>query len=171
MIRTLLTLAVLAVLALCVLAMWLGWRGRARRQAAVLPPLPEPPVEPIENASELLAPTSGVYVGTTTAGDWQDRIAVGDLGYRYVATLRLTDAGLLMDRVGARPLWIPSADLRGARTDRALAGKVMTRDGLLVVTWQLGEHLLDTGFRADNKTEYAAWVAALAPAPVSGGEA
>src|SRR4030081_3494019 len=119
MIRMLLTLAVLAVLALCVLAMWLGWRGRARRQAAVLPPLPEPPVELIDGASELLPPASGVYVGTTTAGDWQDRIAVGDLGYLFVATLRLTDAGLLVDRVGARPLWIPSADLRGGRTDRA----------------------------------------------------
>lgn len=171
MTRVLLTVAVAAFFALCVFGMWRGWRARARRQASVLPPLPAVPTELAELAGSaeltqlpgtpLLPETTGVYVGSTTAGDWQDRVAVGDLGFRAAATLRLTSDGLLVNRVGAQPLWIPAAQLRGARTDRALAGKVMGRDGLLVVRWQLGDQLLDTGFRGDDKDVYQRWVAEL----------
>ncbi|GGM71102.1 transporter [Longimycelium tulufanense] len=164
--RILLTAAIFAFFVLCALGMWWGWRNRARRQAAVLPAFPQPPAGP---AADRLPPATGVYVGTTTAGDWQDRIAVGDIGHRATATLRLTATGLLVEREGASPLWVPVTALRGARTDRALAGKVMGTDGLLVVTWQLGDHLLDTGFRGDDKTTYSEWVSAVqALAPASG---
>ncbi len=125
----------------------------------MLPPLPAAPAD--LTAAPLLPETTGVYVGSTTAGDWQDPIAVGDLGFRSAAVLRLTGEGLLIDRTGAQPLWIPAAQLRDARTDRALAGKVMSRDGLLVVRWQLGDQLLDTGFRGDHKDVYQRWVAQL----------
>jgi hypothetical protein len=33
--------------------------------------------------------------------------------------------------------------------------------GLLVLRWQLGGALVDTGFRADDKTAYPEWVATL----------
>ncbi|SHE97786.1 PH-like domain-containing protein [Streptoalloteichus hindustanus] len=157
--RLLLSLLVLAFFVLCAAGMWWGWRNRARRQAAVLPAFP--PAPEALPGPELLTAATGVYVGTTTAGDWQDRVAVGDVGHRAAASLRLTDAGLLVERNGASPLWIPAESLREARTDRALAGKVMGPDGLLVVTWQLGEHLLDTGFRGDDKASYSEWVSAL----------
>ncbi len=42
---------------------------------------------------------------------------------------------------------MPLAELRGARHDRGIAGKVVPPHGLLVVTWQHGDLLLDTGFR------------------------
>ncbi|MCP2261109.1 hypothetical protein LX15_004829 [Streptoalloteichus tenebrarius] len=163
--RLLLSLLVLAFFLLCAAGMWWGWRNRARRQAAVLPAFPAPPDD--LPGPELVPAATGVYVGTTTAGDWQDRVAVGDVGHRAAATLRLTGAGLLVERDGASPLWIPSGSLVAARTDRALAGKVMGPDGLLVVTWRLGDHLLDTGFRGDDKASYSEWVGAvraLAPA-------
>jgi len=160
--RSLLVLLFVAAFVLAVYGMARGWRARARRQAAVFPSFPTPPADlPDDEGTQLLAPLTGVYVGTTTAGNWQDRIVVGDVGHRAEAELRLFPSGLLVDRVGASPLWIPAGALRDARTDRALAGKVMTRDGLLVVTWSLGEHLLDTGFRADEKTSYAEWVRVL----------
>jgi len=159
-----LVLVVLAVFVLCAAAMWWGWRNRARRQAAMLPPFPDVPAwwrEGEAGHAPLLPVASGVYVGTTTAGDWQDRIAVGDIGFRSAAELALYDSGLLVSRTGASPLWIPAEALREARTDRALAGKVMSADGLLVVRWQLGDHLLDTGFRGDDKDSYQRWVAEL----------
>jgi hypothetical protein len=68
---------------------------------------------------------------------------------------------VLFDREGADPVWVPAESVVGARTDRAIAGKVMSRDGLLVVRWRLGEHELDTGFRGDDKDVYADWVEAL----------
>jgi hypothetical protein len=164
MIRFLLVLVVVAVFVLCAAAMWWGWRNRARRQAAALPAFPALPAwwrdgEP--ERAPLLPVTSGVYVGTTTAGNWQDRIAVADIGFRAAAQLVLFDGGLVVSRTGASPLWIPAETLRAARTDRALAGKVMSADGLLVVRWQLGDHLLDSGFRGDDKDSYPRWVAEL----------
>lgn len=157
MTRLLLTAAVLAVFLLCLYGMWRGWRRRARRQAEVLPAFPRPPADPGVATLE----TTGVYVGTTIGDDWQDRVAVGDIGHRAEAVLKLTEQGVLVDRTGASPLWIPARDVRGARTARGLAGKVMTADGLLVVRWQLGEQVVDTGFRGDDKDVYEQWVNAL----------
>lgn len=162
MLRLLLTLLVAAVFLLALWGMWRGWRHRQDRQAAVLVAFPAPPTG---LGDPLLPEATGVYVGSTTAGDWQDRIAVGDVGHRAAAVLRLHPRGLLVDRTGASPLWIPADAVRDARTDRALAGKVMSADGLLVVRWQLGEHQLDTGFRGDDKDVYPAWVAALRALP------
>lgn len=158
MTRLLLTVAVVAFFVLCLAGMRWGWRNRARRQAAYLPALPTPPDD---LADPLLPPLAGVYVGTTTAGDWQDRIVVGDLGHRAAAELALHPGGLLVDRTGASPLWIAAGSLVAARTDRALAGKAMGIDGLLVVRWRLGAHELDTGLRADDKDEYPAWIEAI----------
>jgi hypothetical protein len=33
--------------------------------------------------------------------------------------------------------------------------------GLLVLRWRLGEHEVDTGFRADDKSVYPSWVRTL----------
>jgi hypothetical protein len=157
MTRVLLTIAVLAFFALCLYGMWHGWQRRARGQAAVLAEFPTPP----ETIGDVLLETTGQYIGTTIGDNWQDRVAVGDIGHRAEAVLKLTDQGVLVERTGASALWIPKADIRAARTDRGLAGKVMTKDGLLVVRWQLGDQALDTGFRGDDKDVYEQWVEAL----------
>ncbi|WHT17065.1 transporter [Crossiella sp. CA-258035] len=160
--RLLLTLAVLALILLCAYGMLHGWRKRSRRQAAELPPFPAPPAG-LSTVDPVLSPETGVYVGTTAAENWVDRITAGDLGHRAEATATLYPQGLLLDRTGASPLWIDTDAVRAARTARGLAGKVVGRNGLLVVTWQHGDHLLDTGFRGDDKTGYADWVTALTP--------
>ncbi|WP_447003166.1 transporter [Saccharothrix isguenensis] len=157
MIRLLLSLGLLAIFLLCLYGMWRGWQRRARRQAEVLPEFPRPPAD----TGATMLETTGVYVGTTLGDDWQDRVAVGDIGHRAEATLRLTENGVLVERTGASALWIPVEQVTGARTARGLAGKVMTADGLLVVRWQLGDKVLDTGFRGDDKDVYEQWVQAL----------
>lgn len=158
MIRLLLSLLVVALFVLCAAGMWLGWRNRQRRQS-YLPALPTTPEE--FTGEPLLPPAPGVYVSTTTAGNWQDRIAVARLGFRSEARLSLYAEGLLVDRTGADPLWIPTESLLDARTGRAMAGKVMGIEGLLVVTWQLGGYPLDTGFRGDDKDVYGEWIDAI----------
>jgi hypothetical protein len=153
--RLLLVLILLAFFAACLAAMYWGWRNRARRQSALLPPFPPPP----ENLGDPVLPTTtGVYVGSTTTVSWQDRIAVGGVGLRAAATLRLHPEGLLIDRVGASPLWIPAAAILGARTDRALAGKIVAHGGLLVVRWQHGDQPVDSGFRGDDPAVYQTWI-------------
>lgn len=160
MVRTLWVLALAALAALVVYGMRRGWVNRARRQAAQLAEFPAVP-DGLDAEGELLPATTGLYVGTTRAEDWQDRIAVGDIGHRAEATAALRRSGLLLERSGASPLWIPAGSLLDARVDHKLANKVVPGAGLLVVTWQLGELRLDTGFRAADTTTQDRWTEAV----------
>jgi len=163
MTRVLLSVAVLLFFALCVYGMWHGWKRRQREQAG-LPAFPATP----GTLGEARLTTTGVYIGTTNAGNWQDRVQVGDIGHRAEATLSLVPEGVAIDRVGASPIFIPAGAVRDARTDRGLAGKVMfSEEGLLVVQWENEGHLFDTGFRGDDKDVYDEWVAALGQNPIN----
>ncbi|MEU6816385.1 hypothetical protein [Streptomyces sp. NPDC046860] len=133
-----------------------GWKWRGALQND-LPALPEVPDAP---GTEKLT-MSGRYHGSTTAGQWLDRIVAHGLGSRSRAELTLTDAGLAVERPGATDFFIPAAALRGARLDKGIAGKVLTEGGLLVVTWAHGEKLIDSGFRSDRAAEHTTWVETL----------
>jgi hypothetical protein len=119
-----------------------GWRNRLRRQSDV-EPLPEVPAE----LGAPLAAADGQYVASTTAGDWLDRIAVHNLGIRTNATLSVHPEGVLFERAGAGPVFIPASRLTGVRQESGMAGKFVEKDGLLVLSWMLGSHELDTGYR------------------------
>lgn len=160
--RLLWVLALAALAALVFFGMRRGWLARARRQAAELPPFPERPADP--GAEELPAAT-GMYIGTTKADDWQDRIAVGDIGHRANGTAHLHARGLLIERDGASAVWVPAESVVDARLDHKLANKVVPGAGLVVVTWRLGDALLDTGFRGDDKDAQTEWVEAIRSLP------
>jgi hypothetical protein len=156
-VRALLTLLTFAVFALGAYGMWRGWRRKAARQSGLLP-LPVAPDGPL---TLLLPAAAGLYVGTTISGDWQARVVAGQLSDRSAGSLRLTAAGLLIDRVGAPAVFVPRAALRDARLDSALAGKVMGEGRLLVVTWEHRGELLDTAFRADQHTVHVPYLHAV----------
>ncbi|RJO68339.1 transporter [Nocardia panacis] len=138
--------------------MFMGWRNRARRQVDAIGELP---TVPAELGAQLLEPTTGLYLGSTIAPSWQDRIAVGDLGFRATAELTRFERGILLERDGAAAIWIPRESISAVRTERGHAGKVMTENGVLVIRWKLPTGTeIDTGFRGDDKTVYPAWVAA-----------
>ncbi|MEU6488702.1 hypothetical protein [Streptomyces sp. NPDC046887] len=143
------------------LVYWLmrqGWKWRGSLQSD-LPELPEAPDAP--GAPRLTM--SGRYHGSTTAGQWLDRIVAHGLGTRSRVELTLTDAGLTAVRPGARDFFVPTGQLRGARLDKGIAGKVLAEGGLLVVTWEHGGRLLDSGFRSDTAAEHTSWVEAIGP--------
>jgi hypothetical protein len=156
MTRLLLVLVCVGVLLLLLAGMRWGWRNRAKRQA-YLPALPGVPAE--LGAASLSA--SGLYVGTTFATSWQDRVVHQGLGVRAEASATLYPAGLLIERDGAEPVFVPKEALVGVRLAPGLAGKVMGDGGLLVARWRLGDAELDTGFRADDKSTYPDWIRAL----------
>lgn len=148
-----------------VVAVWLGlvllvmrgWRNRGRRQAEAVGELPAVPDEP---GTPVLGPASGLYVGSTLAPSWQNRIAVGDVGDRASASIAAYPGGILIRRSGASALWIPADAITAVRTERGLAGKVMTADGVLVIRWILPSGTeIDSGVRADDKSVYPEWVA------------
>ncbi|MEV5875829.1 hypothetical protein AB0L75_16650 [Streptomyces sp. NPDC052101] len=141
------------------LVYWLmreGWKWRGTLQSD----LPAPPSAPEETSPARLE-LSGRYHGSTTAGQWLDRVVAHGLGTRSRAELTLTEQGLEVERPGATDFFVPTAALRGARLDKGIAGKVLTEGGLLVVTWALGDKLIDSGFRSDHAAEHAEWVDTL----------
>ena len=145
-----------------------GWRNRGRRQADSIGELP---IAPDDLGQRQLGPHTGLYVGSTLAPSWQDRVAVGDFGDRASATMSAYDAGILLERKGASTIWIPRDSITAVRTERGLAGKVMTADGLLVIRWVLPTGTeIDSGLRADDKTIYPDWVHAFAESPGTSGE-
>ncbi|KXO89473.1 transporter [Tsukamurella pseudospumae] len=145
-------LIVLVVLALLFSLMMLGWRRRGQRQAAAVGEIPTTP----EQLRDLVfGPVSGVYVGSTVAPHWQDRVAVGDWGFRATVNLSRYADGYLMERGRGNPMWIADERIVEVRRASKLAGKVMPGDGLLVLRWELPTGtVIDTGFRADDKTTY-----------------
>lgn len=155
--RVELVLLFAVVFLLALAGFWLGWRNRAKRQAD-LPPLAAVPADLGEG---LAPPLTGLYVGTTFATEWQNRVVAHTLGLRAEATSRLTPAGAVIDRQGSPTVFIPAAALVDARLEPALAGKVVGRGGLLVLRWQHGDALLDTGLLAEDKTRYPDWISAV----------
>ncbi|MEU9296371.1 hypothetical protein [Streptomyces sp. NPDC048266] len=133
-----------------------GWKWRGSLQSD-LPELPTAP--PAAGPARLTL--SGRYHGSTTAGQWLDRIVAHGLGTRSRVELTLTDAGLAVVRPGANDFFVPAEALREARLDKGIAGKVLAEGGLLIVTWAHGGTLLDSGFRSDRAAEHTAWVEAI----------
>ncbi len=157
MTRSVLVLACVLLFLLTLAGMRRGWRNRGRRQEQ-LPPLPRLPEL---DGPELAPVLTGLYVGSTAAARWQDRVVAHSLGVRAAATARLTAEGALIERQGASSLFLPAGQLVDARLEPALAGKVVGNGGLLVLRWRHGGQLLDSGLRADDKAGYPAWIEAV----------
>lgn len=152
--RVLLTVVVALIIVLGVWGMRRGWRARAARQADIPAPVP-PPTRPAGDG------VAGMYVATTRAGDLLDRVVVHGLGSRGRAELVVRSDGVLLDRTGEPALWIPVESLRDVRLGSGQAQKAYEAGGLILITWQLGEHHLDTGFRADDPEAHLATASAL----------
>ena len=147
-----------------------GWQRRSERQVAMIGTLP---AMPDTLGAAILAPTRGMYVGCTIAPDWLNRVTVDDLGYRCKAVLTRYPKGILLERSGTGPIWIPQESITAVRTERGLAGKVLPgalsgtdsgalsgtdSGGILVIRWRLPSGTeIDTGFRGDDRQVYAEW--------------
>ncbi|MDX1890919.1 transporter [Mycolicibacterium sp. 050158] len=158
---TLIALLIIAALLALLIAFFIrqmlrGWVHRAQRQVEMigaLPPLPDT-VGPA-----IVPATKGLYVGSTIAPSWQNRIAVGDLGFRSKAVLTRYPEGIMLQRNGARPIWIPDESITAIRTERGIAGKALTHEGILAIRWRLPSGTeIDTGFRGDDRRELAKWM-------------
>ncbi|KKE99259.1 transporter [Mycolicibacterium obuense] len=157
LVASLIMAAVLALLiAVLIGAMLRGWRRRAERQAQLLGALPQ---LPDTVGSAIISPTRGLYVGSTLVPNWNDRVAAADLGFRAKAVLTRYPEGIMMQRTGAGPIWIPDEMITDIRAEKSLAGKALTHDGILAIRWRLPTGVeIDTGFRADNRRDYSKWL-------------
>ncbi len=87
-----------------------------------------------------------MYVGSTLVPHWNDKVAAGDLGFRTKAVLTRYPEGIMVQRSGAGPIWIPAESVTAIRTERGIAGKALTYDGILAIRWRLPSGTeIDTG--------------------------
>ncbi|MEN4479964.1 transporter [Mycolicibacterium cosmeticum] len=157
LIASLVMAAVLAVLiGFLIRQMLRGWLHRAQRQAELIGTLP---ALPDTVGPALIGPTKGLYVGSTLVPHWNDRIAAGALGFRAKGALTRYPEGIMVQRTGAGPIWIPDESIVVIRTERAMTGKALTHEGILAIRWKLPSGTeIDTGFRADDRNENTQWV-------------
>jgi hypothetical protein len=143
------------VIAVLIQLMMRGWHRRGQRQAELIGDLPDVP-DAVGSATTTIR---GLYVGSTLSPAWNERITAGDLGYRSKAVLTRFPEGILLERIRAKPIWIPQEEITAVRTERGVAGKVAARNGILAIRWRLPSGVeIDTGFRADNRGEYSGWL-------------
>jgi hypothetical protein len=157
LVASLIMAAVVAVvIAIVIQAMMRGWRARVERQAELIGKLPSMP----DTVGPALIPaTKGLYVGSTLVPNWNDRVAASDLGFHNKAVLTRYPEGIMLQRTGAGPIWIPGDSISAIRTERGIAGKALTHEGILAIRWRLPSGTeIDTGFRADNRADYAQWL-------------
>ena len=166
-------LLVIGLVAVCVLAGYglrVGWRHRSARQSGIagVPPTPD------DLGPDLVPALKGVYVSTTTAGSWQDRIVAHGLGRRAAGAARLSVEGVCIEREGETDIFVPAADLVAVTTAPGIAGKVMGQpDGILILRWNLGGTLVDSGIRADDRDaqdDFIHAVTGIIPVPELGPE-
>jgi hypothetical protein len=105
LVASLVMAAVVALLvAFLIRQMMRGWLRRAQRQAELIGSLP---TLPDTVGAATVAATKGLYVGTTLVPHWNDKVAAGDLGFRAKAVLTRYPEGIMLQRTGAGPIWIP----------------------------------------------------------------
>lgn len=153
---TAIILAVFVVVLFTVLGRaWLR-RTRASEAQGGLPELPEQ----IESWAPMCA-VEGMYVATCRSNNHLERIMGHSLGLRTSARAFVYPQGVLYDRDGTQPLWIPAEHVSGFGTTSGMVGKFVERDGIAVVSWQFRGQPVDTGFRTKSGPGKAELLTAL----------
>lgn len=160
MVGSLIFAVVLVVLIGVVIRMMMrGWRRRGQLQDALIGTLP---TVPDTVGPPTVEATRGQYLGCTLAPKWNDRVVAGDLGYRTKAVLTRYPEGIMVQRSGARPIWIPQDAVIAVRTERGIAGRAIptrNQNGVLAIRWRLPSGTeIDTGFRADDRADHTRWL-------------
>lgn len=144
---------VLLLMVLALVAMLLAWRRRSRAQRGLtLPPVPA-------DLGAVVTTAAGLHVATTFADRPLERVVAGGLGFRATATLTVTVGGVLVERAGGAPFFLPRASLEAGTASWTL-DRGVERDGLTVLAWALvgpdGEPVpVESSFRFAPDTQQA----------------
>jgi hypothetical protein len=151
----------LIILAMIVVAfgfMAIGWRNRRRRQAS-LDVVAVPPAE----IGDEIARERVLYVATTLAEQPLERVVVGGLGFRSRGEVQIARGGLVLDLAGARPAFIPVADIRGVGLASWTIDKGVEEGGLVFVRWELGGTPVDSYLRSEHSERLLDELTELSP--------
>ena len=144
------TLLTLAVIALAVFGMRRSWLAKSRKHAD----LPAPASTVPTGAMLLTGPFAARFAGTTINGAWLDRVVVHGLGTPRSIEIAVYNTGVWLTDSQDFGLWIDRDTIAHVRTARGLAGDVVEPDGMLIVTWSLGDRILDSGIRVTRHSDH-----------------
>lgn len=165
MLRSLLMAAVIIVLVVLLALMLLSWRNRKRRQSFLAAPDTVP-----QDVGTIHGVFDGLYVATTIAGDRLNRVAVRGLGFRARADLTVADRGIVVSLRGSNDVFIPVQQIREITRATWTIDRVVERDGLVQISWNLGPDgaatALDSFFRVDSSSELLDALTTIFPAPI-----
>jgi hypothetical protein len=150
---------VLLILVAALVGMVISWFRRKGRQGDLNLFAPVP-----ADIGTVLTTESGLYLATTPEGDRLNRVAVGGLGFRARLTTIVAASGVLLPFPGARDVFIPTSALRGINTASWTIDRGIEPGGLTVVTWTLGDTVVDSYFRLDEPADFVSAVRSLLPA-------
>lgn len=157
--RTLLTLAMLAIIALSFLGMRRGWRNKSKREVAPIK------TQIPAGATKVTEKVQARFAGTTTTGNWLDRITNYELGTPRGIQLQIFDQGIYLSDELNFNLWIPKSDIQSVGTKRGIAGDVVDKAGMIIFNWLLGDLSVDTGVRVARHADHELIVKALQSFP------
>jgi hypothetical protein len=157
--RTMLTLLMVLIIGLAFLGMRKGWLNKSKRVIA------EIETRQPTNVNPLTSPCEARFAGTTTAGNWLDRITNQGLGTPRSITIQIFREGIYLTDDGQFNLWLDSDAIKEISTNRGIAGDVVDQAGMLKFTWHLGDLLVDTGVRVNRHLDHELIVEALQTFP------
>lgn len=140
--------AVVAFLVVLLILMYLGWQARRRRQASLPATRPVP-----ATVGDEFFRANVFYVATTLAGEPLNRVAVNGLGFRARAEIIVASEGIVLAIPGQPQTWLPANDLRGVDRATWTIDRVVERDGLVLVAWDLVDD--DTRVSVDSYLRFA----------------
>ena len=148
--RIIFTIVVFAIIALAIWGMRKAWLGKAKKFSH----LPEPQVQ-IPASSVAVTPSFAArFAGSTVTGQWLNRVTVYALGTPRGVVASVHSDGIFINDDGDFRLWIPKTDLTEVRTGRGLAGDVVEPEGMIILSWNLGDQSIDTGLRVNRNLDH-----------------
>lgn len=144
------TLSAILIVAI-VLGITLGFRNRTKRQQYIAVP-PEIPENLL--SQQPLGAAEGTYVTTVLGHELLERVTAHRLGNRSQAQVEVHRTGVAVLRAGEPNFFIPAGDITVTSTISGIAGKFVEKDGILAITWKLGETEITTGFRTSTIAEH-----------------
>lgn len=148
--RIIFTLVVFAVIGLAIWGMRRAWLGKATKFADLPAPQSQVPVSSIPVTEEVTAR----FAGSTVSGQWLNRITAHALGTPRGVVASVHSDGIFIKDDGDFSLWLPKSDLTQVRTGRGIAGDVVEPEGMVILTWNLGEQSIDTGLRVNRNLDH-----------------
>lgn len=139
------------IIGLISLGLFFGRRNRTKRQHYV--PIPaDIPADVLDQQPDTIV--QGTYVSTVLGQELLERVTAHRLGNRAEAQIEVHPAGVALLRAGEPNIFIPAADILQITTVSGIAGKFVEKDGILAITWNLGDIEVTTGLRTETSTAH-----------------